>query len=346
MIEHLKNLKKYLFGIVTGLVVATFAIIIIWVVLARNYGITIIKNELSKIILSLNQEGYDIAYDNIEFTPISPFRVMEIKNFRLYKADKEKNFEWQIPEVSLNMNIWDYDSISLTLENEQSLKLGTKKHEITFQSSKFKMNFNNFGFQNFIADIKGLEIAEIAKVENIRIASQRMSPLKINEEAPSLENYMEITKIQILMNNNWNMAKEIEEIYVNAKVMGGINSTSTYGNSLKNWQKHDGYIEIKKLILNWQPLVMVSRGSLNFNKNFQPNLSLITTSKALVEVLDNLEQANIIDRKGVFVAKILLGNKATKASDSEQYYTIVTPIDITPNEVTIEKIPVWKKSPQ
>ena len=51
-------------------------------------------------------------------------------------------------------------------------------------------------------------------------------------------------------------------------------------------------------------------------------------------------QDNFLERKGVFVAKILLNNKAFKLNPEDKYYTVTTEININSNQILIENIPL------
>lgn len=51
-------------------------------------------------------------------------------------------------------------------------------------------------------------------------------------------------------------------------------------------------------------------------------------------------QDNFLERKGVFVAKILLNNKSFKLNPDDKYYTVTTPININSNQILIENIPL------
>ncbi len=341
MIERIKKLKFYLFPLATCLGVAACGLLIIWGVLARSYGVSLLKKDFIKLINSLNAAGYDIAYDDIEFTPVSPFKIMKIENFKLYKGSQEDRWEWVIPEVLLNAGLVNYQNLTLKLSAEQTFKYNNEVRNITAEAPVIELRFNDYGFQLLSGDIRNIKIENLAEIESLRIGSQRMAPLQINKESPFLENYIGISNITLLTGNTWNLSPNIEELYLNANVMGTMEEMPNYKDSIIKWRNDGGFIEIKKLIVNWQPLVMVSRGSLRFDENFSPRLRLITTSKALIDTLDDLEAAKILDRKGVFVTKILLGNKAIKNSESEMYYTVVSPLTATPQEITIEGIPVW-----
>ena len=85
---------------------------------------------------------------------------------------------------------------------------------------------------------------------------------------------------------------------------------------------------------------MVGRGDLYFSEKLEPRLHLNTSSKALISVMELLEEEQIFERKGVFVSRILLKNKAFKMNEQDEFQTVVTPIDYKDNKLLIENIPV------
>ena len=120
--------------------------------------------------------------------------------------------------------------------------------------------------------------------------------------------------------------------------------SSNYKTALDCWLAQDGYIDVKKLMVNWSPLSLIGEGELNFNENYIPKIKLSTSSKGLFELIENLEQKKWLDSKGVFVAKILLENKAFKIKDSDKHLSVVTPISYNDNILTVEKISIKKFS--
>ena len=122
--------------------------------------------------------------------------------------------------------------------------------------------------------------------------------------------------------------------------MGKIDFKNSYFDDIKSWISSSGKIDIKKLILNWKPLVLVSKGTLNIDENFSSDLKLLSTSNGMLETLDIAENEGLFDKKGVFVAKIILGNKATPSSENDGTYTIISPINWSKQGLTLESVPL------
>ncbi len=338
-----KILKPFFLPFATAFCVMTATLLIIWGTVARNYGVDCVKKEFGKMIVSLNDAGYDIAYDKIEFSPVSLFYILKIENFKLYKLSEDGRWELNIPELSLNADLLNYKKLSLNFSPEQQFVYKGKSYKINIGSAFASFRFDEEGFHHFIGEMENLSIENIAEISAVKLASQRMETLHFNEDAPFLENYIELAGISLQTSNDWNMSRTIDEIYLNISLSGKISQAETYQQSFKDWLEKGGSVNVEKLILNWKPLVLVSRGSFSFGADFtSPSLQLITTSKGLIETMNNFETAGVFDRKGVFVSRIVLSNKAGKLSQDDKTYTIITPVTLSAEALTVEGIPVWE----
>ena len=138
------------------------------------------------------------------------------------------------------------------------------------------------------------------------------------------------------------MSDKIDMIFAETDVMGKVHGNTSYRSAIYEWLEAGGYINMKYVSLNWKPLALVGRGSLYFNEKLEPNLHLDTSSKGLAESMDSMLQYQWLDGKGVFVSKILLGNKAFKLSPKDKYLTVIAPIDYKDSKLLIENITVAK----
>ena len=184
------------------------------------------------------------------------------------------------------------------------------------------------------------DIQNIANIDNIKFALQRSFAKHINNDMTFLENYLEIANTQLNPMTFPNLPQKIDEFYINADILGKIDFKNSYFDDIKSWISSSGKIDIKKLILNWKPLVLVSKGTLNIDENFSSDLKLLSTSNGMLETLDIAENAGLFDKKGVFVAKIILGNKATPSSENDGTYTIISPINWSKQGLTLESVPL------
>ena len=200
----------------------------------------------------------------------------------------------------------------------------------------------NNEIKDFNLQAADIALDNLAQIGSLKFAMQRGNGHKVNEKSPFMETLLEIKDIHIDNYTAWPMNKHVDHIYLNANIIGEIKEQPIFNEALYNWVENNGFIDIKKLIINWKPLVMVAKGDLFFNELLLPDVNLNTSSMALTDTLVQMNQNGWLDDKGVFVVKILLNNKSFKKNQADKYFTVTTPIKINNQQILIENIPVWE----
>ena len=311
------------------------AFLVIWALLARNYGVERFKQEFTKAISGLNNLGYDIAYDDISFSAISPFEIVSIKNFKLYRQNGDKFWAWNVPELGVNASLLNYGAFVFYLSDGQSVQIGEKTFPARLESSIAKARFDDKGLYNFLIKLKKFDVEEQFSVKEFNWAIQR------DDNEHKYSSKTDIRHVVLNETNSWNMSNVIEEFFIDMDVFGEFKQAQTYRQSLLQWNNNDGRVDVNRLILNWKPLVFVGKGNLIFDKNLKPEMRLVTTSKGLIETMDNMEKAGIFDGKSVLVAKILLSSKMTNLQPEEDPAAIISTFSILPHQLNIENIPMF-----
>lgn len=315
-----------------------FVLLCIFAFVQRSFGLNLINKEILKIQESLLNAGWDMAYDKAETSSFPLFAPVKFSNFRIYALDGSK--EWKTEEFEIDMDLFDCGHIELKTAREQSFTFGGKIYPADIPVLNIDLTFDReLGLKSVDVGGTGWNIQDLVTVDSFRLASQRMAPLNISELTPFFENHIEIKGAKISEQIDFPLRKKINRIYTNANIVGMMSAKQTYNETLAAWMRLGGVIDIKKLIVEWAPLTLVAHGDLYFNDKSEPVLHLNTSSKGLEETMDML-QDNFLERKGVFVAKILLNNKSFKLNPDDKYYTVTTPININSNQILIENIPL------
>ena len=342
MLKRLKNKlpRLNLYVLLTAMLVFAAASLCILAYLQRVYGLNQLKREINKIQASLAEVGWDMAYDNAESSTFLLSAPLTFKNFRLYALDGSK--EWKAEEIKIKAGLFDNGHVIPEISRVQTLTVNGKVYPAEIPVLDINLYFDKtLGLKEISIEGMGWNIRGLATIDSLRLASQRMAPLNISELTPFFENHLEIKGAQISEDVDFPLRKRIGRIYANANIIGMMKSRPTYTESLSDWLRLGGVVDIRKLIVEWAPLTMVAHGDLYFNEKLEPNLHWNTSSKGLAETLDML-QDNFLERKGVFVAKILLNNKAFKLNEDDLYDTVTTPININTGQILIENIPLKK----
>lgn len=313
--------------------------------LQRRAAIDAFKNNFDYLLSSINESGWDIAYDKVEFGHLYPSSLAKFKNFKLYKLidNPYKEIGWS--EISIDSGFFNPSQLSINLSPSGKLNYAGTQHKITLGNYDIEVEvIGNGSFNNLTADIKDLKISDWADIGSINYAARIIAPQQINDQSPFFKNYLEINNIKLNGMLDYPLSQNISRVYLEADIIGQIKKADTIKIALNEWLAKDGKIEIKDFTINWLPLILVGKGDLYFDDNLNPIVRMNTSSKALLNLLDQLDQKNWLDSKGVFVAKILLSNKAYKANLQDEFLTVTTPMAIQEDALLVQKIPIkkWK----
>lgn len=341
---NLKIKEKLMFfypALISFMVSAILAYTFMWIDVERSNALNRLKLEFNKMDKSFNEIGLDIAYEKISFNRLFPFNLLTIQDFKIYRPVENNYFAIDIPEFRISTGLFNPRKININFGDIQTITIGENKYDSNLKNLDINLSFDNqTGLKNIVIEGKDIIIKNFANIENLKLASRRIAPMQINELTPFFENYVEINNIKLDENIDFPLSKNIERIYFNANIVGLISNQDTYKSSLNSWVKLGGNIDIKKLVINWNPLVLVSRGDIFFSEKDNINLHLNTSSKAFIPTLTTLQEAGILESKGVFVVKILLNNKSFKINKDDNFFTVTTPIEIKEKQMFIENIKV------
>ncbi len=337
----LAALRCQVWGIAAFLTFAVTGYTLVWMGFERLEAIKNIRQEIVRLQSSLNEVGYDIAYEDLSFSSFNPFQIMSVKNFQLYSLYEGRHWVWLLPELSLRVGLFNSCKITVNLPAGQLLEKGADKYTLTMPEVSLEIRTDKENrLKQMVLLAKNIKISDVADIGELQIASRRMAPQQLSELAPFFENYIDVRNVTFNALFDYPQAQTIERLYLNADIIGTIYGGSTYKNDLENWKTLGGGIDVRRLVVNWGPLLLVARGDVFFDKQQVPYLHLRSSSKALNEFLDELLNKGWLESKGVFVAKILLNSKAFKMNRDDKFMTVTTPIDYKDGKLMIENIVV------
>ena len=309
-------------------------------IVGRYNSLAHLRGEIIRLQDSLENTGWNIAYDELRFNIWWPLPLMEVDNFTLYSRYAPQR-EWNIGKLSINTGIFNFHKLQIQLSPQQELVWNDKEIELNFPKLDLSLTYSeDKGITEILASGDGMKFNDYAEIGEFRFGAQQMAPNRLGNNYPFMEIHLLLKNIQLGNQIQTPLTSKIDKLYLNAVQVGALQSQETYQESIFDWLAEDGRFDISELILEWQPLVMVGRGDLYFSEKLEPRLHLSTSSKALISVMELLEEEHIFERKGVFVSRILLKNKAFKMNEQDEFKTVVTPIDYKDNKLLIENIPV------
>ncbi len=325
MLKKMFNINKNALLAFAGGFVLLLIIIasIIW----RLNCVNELKKEFLRFEKSLLKAGYELGYEDLD---CSFFGLFSVKNFEIISPD----FSWKVPEITAG-SFWG--RLKFNLSDEQFLNYHQEAYNLAF--SDFSISFGQDDAEIYFKSLNFGGLFESGPFE-LSLNEEKKDD---NKDLPiSFKGEVEISDIKILPEFETNLPRQIEKISLNYNVIGRLEYNEIYRASLMKWLNLGGFIEVEKLILNWQPLSMVARGELFFNENMKPSLHLQTSSKGLLSFVDKACESGTFESKGCFVVKILLNNKSFKLNEDDEHLTLTTPINLNNNTFSIENIALIK----
>lgn len=340
----LKGNRLGVFSFIFAFVVMTTFIDI---TLSRNAAIRTLKAGIARLTSSLNEVGLDIAYDKISFNNIFIYPLVEIENLQLYNLRGTELWKVRFAGISGRPGLFSSRRINLDFAGDIEISVNENRYNTDIGSAQTRIEMEKDGsLQELQVYLKDMQIKDIAKIADITLAMRKLhNSISARALIPTIESHLEVNDITLNGLLNYPLTSEIRRIYANFNLMGSLDDGDTFLLAAENWLHTGGFIEIPSLVVSWNPLLLVGRGTVTFNENFSPKLQLQTSSKALLDLLNDLQEKSFLERKGVFVANILLGAKAFKMHEDDKYLTITTPITYRDNKLAIENITVKTLKP-
>ena len=334
--------KRNKLGIFSFLFSFTVIVTFIDMTLTRNAAIREIKKSILTWQNYLNEAGLDIAYENIRFNNIFIYPLLEIDGLQIYNLKGEHLWSFKTDKLSFRLGWLNSKKLKAGGAAQSVFLFDGKAHPIALPGISLTVSTSSDGaFKDLQLDLKDSEIKDFAKVRELTFALRRHKlPEKTSALFPSFESHLEIKDVAINGLRQYPLTSKIGRIYAKFNLRGQIKPDEFFAPAVETWLHEGGFIAISNLIVHWPPLILVGRGDINFSEDFAPRVHVKTSSKAFLNLLEDLNKNESFERKGLFVSKILLSNKAFKLRDNDQYLTVTTPVDYRDGKLTVENIPV------
>lgn len=309
--------------------------------LVRNAMINRFKTELIALQKYLNEFQLDLAYDHIKFNSIFFHPLVEIENLQLYNLRGTELWRLSFDKVSGRLGLLNVNKLNFQSSESIVFAGGERQYQISGDAALKIIADSKGGFETLHLHLRDANIKDFAKIQEVGLDIRSLH--SVRHEAlimPSLEGHLEINGVKLNGLLKYPLTSEIKRIYAKATLMGSIPLRDSFLLGTETWLQNGGFVDIPRLVVNWQPLLLVGRGTLNFNEELQPRLNLTTSSKAMLNLLDDLQKNDFLNRKGVFVANILLNSKAFKLHEEDKHLTLTTPISYQDSKLAVENVTV------
>ena len=314
----------------------------IYITASRTIAIKQIRYQMSHYITWLNELGLDIAYDKIEFNSIFFFPLVTIDNLQIYNIQGLNSWTLKFNQVNAYPNIFGAQKLRFSTNGSGKFIFNDFISDMSSKETFLDITRKENLFNSLIFHAEDIDIHDFAKIKNITylIESIPQNNIISSINIPYLSSFFEIKDIDINGLINYPLSSHLNLLYTKADIIGRITPDESLLTTLETWLKEGGFIDIPSLIIQWEPLTLVGRGNINFNESFSPRINFNTSSKGILRLLQDLQDNNFLDSKNVFVANILLSNKAYKLNPEDQEMTVSTPVSYSDGKIAIENLTI------
>lgn len=320
-----------------------FAIVFggIYITVSRNIAIKHIKKNITQSVSYLNELGLDIAYDNIEFNSIMFYPLVKINNLKIYSVTSMNDWAVKFQTVKAYPNLLGTKRIRFSSTDGGTFSFNEFTSEMSSDETFLDVITKGGKFDELVLHAENINIKDFAKIEKIAFLIQSQENPDVSSfTTPAYSAMFETNNIKINGLIDYPLSSNIKLISLKSNLMGKINFDEFVLTSIENWLQQGGFIDVPNLIVQWEPLTLVGRGSINFNENLSPRISFNTSSKGLLTLLNDLQKREFLESSNVFVANIMLKNKAYRLKPEDEELTISTPISYSDKILTIENLTI------
>lgn len=312
-----------------------------WFGLERQAAAVLTGEKILQMQKALNEINLDIAYDKLKISASVFSPLLEAENFQIYTLRSPHPWKLSIKNLRMQPGWFNYGKLTFDFGQAAEWTFDGQIKNLSFQTAEGKFLFKKNRLEQILAVFADTEVKDFAKIKEINLAARRISRPQFPQALiPFFENHLEIKNVSVNGLINYPLTSQIDRLYLKTNLMGEFPEDDSFRIALEEWLHHGGFVEIGGLAVNWPPLSLVGHGELTFNEEFTPAVHLQTSSKALAKLLEDLQNNQTLNKKGVFVAQILLNNKSFKLHPNDKYLTVLTPIDYRDGRLSVENITV------
>lgn len=315
-----------------------FVFTCIYTTFQRSIAVKKIRAEMPLIISSLNELGLDIAYDDIKFNPIVFFPLMKIHNPQIYTLSEDGYWHLRFNDLKIYNNIFGSPQLTLKFSSAGNLAVSDQSYNISNQKTSLELK-NLSSLPKTLLEINGFNINNFVLINNASFSLIPSTLPDVNAKGlPTYSSRLEIKDVTINGMVNYPLSSYINMISAKADIISQFTFDGDLLTSLESWVKDGGFVDIPQLIVQWAPLTLVGRGQIKLKENLQSEISFNTSSKGLLKLIKSLQDIGFINNSNVYVANILLSNKAFRLDPDDEELTITTPISYSNDKISIENL--------
>ena len=317
--------------------------IIAWFIF-YEFTVRRLEQELENTISTLSKRGFTISYSSIEVTG-TPFSFRGVLHDP-YIKDPEGMFEWKGQAFEIQVQPWNYTTLTCSFPGDQKVTLPPNiplpLSPLNFEKAEGVVKLSSGG------NIKELTFTA---QQVVSMSGGKSHPLSFEKFSLNLSNLLHPLATQISFTTNIKGIDTLLKIspidrpilFIMKAHFSGYKNPSVFPKTLAEWRDGGGVLDITNLEIAWEPIAIVTEGSLTLDKDMYPLGSFTAEITGYQETLDYLVKSGLVKKKKAKAASFVLNLLTSPEEYGGKRLTV--PITLQNKVLSIGPAPLFKLKP-
>ena len=159
--------RRWLSNVLTFLFAFLLVFSCIFLLASRGLMVKKVKSQLPAVISYLNDQGLDIAYDNIEFSPIVLFPLITMKNPQIYSLNPNNYWKIQLDSLKTYINTHQSQRIKFVFSPHGELVYDQIAHNLTNKKTLLEILYQDDQFDSLNFTTSNLNIKDLMNIKRL-----------------------------------------------------------------------------------------------------------------------------------------------------------------------------------
>lgn len=310
-------IRRLFIAACTTIVITTVVWWALWSIAAGQY-----RRVIDGWIEQNRAEGYRITYDSRE---LSGFPRHVTLRFTNVNWRSNTNIGFHADDIDISAIPWQWENYEATFKNNVQIDVPTDESGIALvlggEDGHAHVKLDKAGIWKF-SDVS-LRNAKIGRApgylftaEELEATAERPEHPPQDTKEPGLKLSGEATKVALPDSMPTPFGNTMEKVSAEIRVMGNVPDFRRR-ESVEAWNQNFGMVQFERLHMEWGPLTITAKGSMNFDDDLQPEGAFSSALANHEKVFKALMEHDFIPKRQEAMLSSALSLFAKPAEDAE-----------------------------
>ena len=261
-------------------------------------------------------EGYEVRFDTVGLDGFPHNIVLTVARPVLSAPNEPFSWGWETDRVVAEAAPWRPGRLNVRAAGNHALVVrlpgrAPQAFRGTAEDVTAELDFARDGLARLSMRIVGLDLATVNRrgsltIEKGELEASRLFPEQPDHRTPAFDLRLNMTGVGLPDALAMPLGAHVESLEVLASVLGPVPG-GPLRQSLAAWRDAGGTMELRRLGLVYEPLVVGAHGTLALDGELQPAGALTARVEGFFETVDVLRDRGIIRSRDATTAKMVLG---------------------------------------